>query len=80
MTVAWEDRERYDPALSTIGCPKGCYDMDWCLASLVQPCARERTKPDPTGQFNPACGCLERERCPGCQICTTCEGCFCNEE
>jgi hypothetical protein len=65
---------------STVGCPKGCRDMDWCLASLIVPCAipSERT-PDPSGQFN-VCGCLMSSKCSGCQVCTSCDACYCNEE
>lgn len=60
-------------------CPRGCKDMDWCLASLVVPCAIER-EPDPSSQFNPVCGCLRSQRCDGCMTCTFCDGCYCNEE
>jgi hypothetical protein len=81
VTDTWEERETYDPARSTVGCPKGCYDMDWCLASLVVPCAIPRqSEPDPTAQFNPACGCLLRSKCDGCQVCTNCDACYCKED
>jgi hypothetical protein len=81
VTATWEEREAYDPARSTVRCPKGCYDLDWCLGSLAVPCARPgRTDPDPSGQFNPACGCLLASKCPGCQVCTVCDACYCHEE
>jgi hypothetical protein len=63
------------------GCPLGCMDPSGedCKASLIQPCPWGRYAVDESGRFQP-CGCLERERCQDCRVCTNCEGCVCEED
>lgn len=29
---------------------------------------------------NPVCGCHLSARCRGCGVCTTCDGCYCQED
>lgn len=41
--------------------------------------ATDQPREGETGRFQ-LCGCLEREQCPGCGVCTNCDGCFCGED
>jgi hypothetical protein len=34
----------------------------------------------PDNDVNPICGCHLRARCAGCGVCTTCDGCYCDED
>lgn len=32
-----------------------------------------------THDVNPICGCHLASKCLGCNVCLTCDGCYCNE-
>lgn len=70
------------PTATGNGCPRGCQDPNGedCKASLAIPCPQRRYDTGDSGRFDPACGCLERERCGGCGVCQNCDGCYCEED
>ena len=56
---------------------------DECQCSLIERCALCKRSGATTNAYvtdvDPICGC-RKNRCGGCGVCRTCEGCYCGED